>query len=130
MADAASPFRALQQEVTVLRQRVAALEATRTAQELRTQALQEAQELAEKVIETIRDPLLILQPALRVQAANPAFYQLFQVQPTDTLGRRIYDLGNGQWAIPELQTLLEDILLRQTVFNDYKVSHTFAQLGP
>jgi two-component system, chemotaxis family, CheB/CheR fusion protein len=130
MADVASPFRALQQEVTVLRQRVAALEATRTAQELRTPALQEAQELAEQVIETIRDPLLILQPDLRVQAANPAFYQLFQVQPTDTLGRRIYDVGHGQWAIPELQTLLEDLLLRQTVFNDYKVSHTFAQLGP
>ena len=87
MADAASPASPLQQEVAVLRQRVAALEAARTAQEARTQALQDAQELAEKVIETIRDPLLILQPDLRVQTANPAFYQLFQVHPADTLGR-------------------------------------------
>ena len=130
MADAASPASPLQQEVAVLRQRVAALEAARTAQEARTQALQDAQELAGKVIETIRDPLLILQPDLRVEAANPAFYQLFQVHPADTLGWCIYDLGNGQWAIPALRTLLEDILPRQTVFNDFEVSHTFAQLGP
>ena len=130
MADAASPASPLQQEVAVLRQRVAALEAARTAQEARTQALQDAQELAEKVMETIRDPLLILQPDLRVEAANPAFYQLFQVHPADTLGWCIYDLGNGQWAIPALRTLLEDILPSQTVFHDFEVSHTFAQLGP
>jgi two-component system, chemotaxis family, CheB/CheR fusion protein len=130
MADAASPASPLQQEVAVLRQRVAALEAARTAQEARTQALQDAQELAEKVIETIRDPLLILQPDLRVEAANPAFYQLFQVHPADTLGWCIYDLGNGQWAIPALRTLLEDILPSQTVFHDFEVTHTFAQLGP
>jgi len=130
MADAASPTSPLQQEMAVLRQRVAALEAARTAQESRTQALQDAQELAEKVLATIRDPLLILQPDLRVHAANPAFYQLFQVQPADTLGRCIYDVGNGQWAIPALRTLLEDILPRHTVFNDYEVSHPFAQLGP
>jgi two-component system CheB/CheR fusion protein len=130
MANAASLTRLLQQEVAVLRHRVAALEVAQTAQEQCMQALQDAQELAEKVIETIRDPLLILQPDLHVQAANPAFYQLFQVPPADTVGRRIYDLGNGQWAIPELRTLLEDILPRNTVFNDFEVSHTFEQLGP
>ena len=130
MADAASPASPLQQEVARLRQRVAALEAAQTAQAPRTQALQDAQELAEKVIETIRDPLLILQPDLRVQAANPAFYQLFQVHPADTLGRRIYDLGNGQWAIPELRTFLEDILPRHTVFNDFEVSHDLCAAWP
>ena len=130
MADAASPASPLQQEVVVLRQRVAELEVAQRMQAQHTQVLRDAQELAEKIIETIRDPLLILQPDLRVQAANPAFYQLFQVQPADTLERRIYDLGNGQWAIPALRTLLEDILPRQTVFNDFEVSHTFAQLGP
>ena len=130
MADATSPDNPLQQEVVLLRHRVAALEAAQTAQAQRTQALSEAQELAEKVIETIRDPLLILHPDLRVQTANPAFYQLFQVHPADTLGRRIYDLGNGQWAIPELRILLEDILPYNTVFNDFEVSHTFSQLGP
>ena len=130
MVDAPSPDNPLQQEVACLRRRVAAFEAAQTAQAQRTQALSEAQELAEKVIETIRDPLLILHPDLRVQTANPAFYRLFQVHPADTLGRHLYDLGNGQWAIPELRTLLEDILPQQTVFNDFEVSHTFPQLGP
>jgi signal transduction histidine kinase len=130
MADATSPDSPLQQEVARLRRRVAALEAAQRTQAQRTQALSEAQELAEKVIETIRDPLLILHPDLRVQTANPAFYHLFQVHPADTLGRRIYDLGNGQWAIPELRILLEDILPSSTVFNDFEVSHTFPQLGP
>ena len=124
MADAASPTSPLPQELAVLRQRVAALEAAQTAQAQRLQTLQDAQELAEKVIETIRDPLLILHPDLCVHAANPAFYQLFHVSPADTLGQRIYDLGNGQWAIPALRTLLEDILPRNTVFNDFEVSHT------
>ena len=130
MADAPSPDNPLQQEVARLRRRVSALEAAQTAQAQRTQALSKAQELAEKVIETIRDPLLILHPDLRVQTANPAFYRLFQVHLTDTLGRYLYDLGNGQWAIPELRTLLEDILPQHTVFNDFEVSHTFPQLGP
>jgi two-component system CheB/CheR fusion protein len=92
--------------------------------------LADAQELAEKVIETIRDPLLILYSNLRVQTANPAFYRLFQVHSADTLGRHIYELGNGQWAIPELRTLLEDILPHSTLLNDFEVSHTFPQLGP
>jgi len=130
MADAASPASPWLQEVARLRQRVAELEAARRVQAQQTQVLRDAQELAEKVIETIRDPLLILQPDLRVQAANPAFYQLFQVHPAATLGQRIYDLGNGQWAIPELRTLLEDILPRQTVFNDFEVSHAFEHIGP
>jgi signal transduction histidine kinase len=130
MADATPPDNPLQQEVVRLRHRVPAPEAAQTAQAQRRQALSDAQELAEKVIETIRDPLLILHPDLRVQTANPAFYQLFQVHPADTLGQRIYDLGNGQWAIPELRILLEDILPHNTVFNDFEVSHTFSQLGP
>jgi two-component system CheB/CheR fusion protein len=130
MADATSPDSPLQQEVALLRHRVTTFEAGQTALAQRTQALSHAQELAEKVIETIRDPLLILHPDLRVQTANPAFYRLFQVHPADTLGRRIYELGNGQWVIPELRTLLEDILPHNTVFNDFEVSHTFPQLGP
>jgi two-component system CheB/CheR fusion protein len=130
MADAPSPDNPLQQEVARLHRRVAALEAAQTAQVQRTQALFAAQELAEKVIETIRDPLLILHPDLRVQTANPAFYRLFQVHPADTLGRHLYDLGNGQWTSPELRTLLEDILPHRTLFNDFEVSHTFPKLGP
>ena len=122
MADVTSPDRPLQQEVARLRHRVAALEAAQTAQAQRTQALADAQELAEKVIETIRDPLLILYSNLRVQTANPAFYRLFQVHPADTLERHIYELGNGQWAIPELRTLLEDILPHTRFSSFFKLS--------
>ena len=86
MDDAASPSSPLHQELASLRQRVADLEAERSARGLREQALHEAKDLAEKVIETVRDPLLILAPDLRVQAGNPAFYQLFQVTPAATSG--------------------------------------------
>ena len=130
MADAASPSSPVQQELARLRQRVVDLEAAQTAQAPLLQAMQDARELAEKVIETIRAPLLILQPDLQVQAANPAFYQLFHVTPADTLGRCIYDVGHGQWMIPALRTLLEDIVPRNTVVTAYEVHHDFAQLGP
>src|SRR5205823_5446051 len=68
-------------------------------------------------------------PDFRVQSANPAFYQLFQVRPAETISQRIYQLGNGQWDIPELHTLLEQILPQQTVFNDYEVTYDFAHIG-
>jgi signal transduction histidine kinase len=64
-----------------------------------------------------------------VQSANPAFYHLFQVCPTETIGQRIYDLGNRQWDIPALHTLLEQILPQATVFNDYEVTHAFERIG-
>jgi two-component system CheB/CheR fusion protein len=106
----------LHQEVAALRQRVAQLEA--------------AMHYAEQIVETVRDPLLVLTPDFRVQSANPAFYQLFHVSPVETEGQLIYQIGNGQWDIPALRTLLEEILPRNTVFNDYEVSHDFEQIGP
>ena len=86
------------------------------------QALREAKDTAEQIVETVREPLLVLTPDFRVQSANPAFYHLFQVRPTETVGQSIYQLGNGQWDIPELHTLLEQILPQNTVFNDYEVT--------
>ena len=85
---------------------------------------------AEKIVETIRDPLLVLTADLRVQVANPAFYHTFQVHPAETEGQLIYQLGNGQWDIPALRTFLEELLPHNTVFNDYEVTHTFEQVGP
>ena len=88
------------------------------------------EDVAEHIVETVRDPLLILTPDFRVQSANPAFYHLFQVTPTETVGQHIYHLGNRQWDIPALHTLLEQILPQQTVFNDYEVHHDFERIGP
>lgn len=84
---------------------------------------------AESIIETLHEPLLVLTPELFVHSANPAFYRNFKVSPADTLGHRIYELGNRQWDIAELRTLLEDILPSNRVFDDFEVEHTFESIG-
>src|SRR5687768_9659071 len=71
---------------------------------------------AEAIVETLHEPLLVLRPDLRVQTANPAFYRHFRVKPEDTLGRMVYDLGNGQWNIPALRRALEEVLPTNKVF--------------
>jgi two-component system CheB/CheR fusion protein len=130
MADAALPPMPLPEDAAALRQRVAQLEAALTAQQHSEQARREAKDAAEQIVATVREPLLVLTPDFRVQSANPAFYQLFQVRPTETEGQPIYKLGNGQWDIPALHTLLEEILPQNTVFNDYEVTHDFEHIGP
>jgi two-component system, chemotaxis family, CheB/CheR fusion protein len=130
MADAAPPPMPVPEDVAALRQRVAQLEAALTAQQQGAQALRDAKDAAEQIVETVREPLLVLTPDFRVQSANPAFYQLFQVRPAETEGQLIYQLGNGQWDMPALHTLLEEILPQNTVFNDYEVSHDFERIGP
>jgi nitrogen-specific signal transduction histidine kinase len=130
MADAALPPMLLPEEVAALCQRVAQLETALTAQQHGEQTLREAKDATEQIVETVREPLLVLTPDFRVQSANPAFYHLFQVHPTETVGQHIYHLGNGQWDIPALHTLLEQILPQQTVFNDYEVRHDFERIGP
>jgi two-component system CheB/CheR fusion protein len=84
---------------------------------------------AETIIETLHEPLLILTPDLAVQSANPAFYRHFKVEPATTIGTKIYDLGNGQWNIPALRTLLEDVLPENHLFEEFEVEHTFEELG-
>ncbi|MEZ4731198.1 MAG: CheR family methyltransferase [Caldilineaceae bacterium] len=92
-------------------------------------ALQAAKEYAESIVHTIPDALLVLTPDLRVQTANDAFYAIFQVDPATTEGRLIYDLGNGQWHIPALRTLLEEILPQNNIFTGYEVDHEFDGIG-
>ncbi len=84
---------------------------------------------AQDIVETVREPLLMLDKNLRVQSANRAFYQTFQVSPDETENRLIYELGNGQWDIPDLRTLLEDVIPRSSVFNDFELEHTFPIIG-
>jgi two-component system CheB/CheR fusion protein len=92
-------------------------------------AVQLARELAENVVDTIRDPLLVLDGDLQVVSANRAFYQYFQVMVADTIGRKIYDLGNSQWNIPALRELLEIILPRDLAVEGYVVEHDFPNIG-
>jgi len=88
-----------------------------------------ARAYAEDIVETIREPLLVLDADLRVQRANPAFYQFFQIEPAETEQRLLFDLENRQWDIPALRTLLEDLLPTNHSFTDYVMEHTFARIG-
>lgn len=67
----------------------------------------------------------MLEDDLRVQSANDAFYSHFQVEPAETVGRQVYDLGNGQWDIPLLRKLLEEVLPKETFFRNFEIRHTF-----
>jgi len=84
---------------------------------------------AQNIVDTVREPLLILDTSLRVRSANRAFYQTFQVSNTETEYHLIYELGNGQWDIPDLRRLLEDVVPKSTVFNDFELVHTFPVIG-
>jgi PAS domain S-box-containing protein len=95
----------------------------------RTPLADEIQNYAQNIVDTVREPLLILDATLRVRSANRAFYQTFQVSPGETEGRLIYELGNGQWDIPDLRTLLEDIVPKSSVFDDFELDHTFPAIG-
>lgn len=81
------------------------------------------------VVDVLREPVLILDKDLAVLAANEAFYRLFQVDRENTEGQLIYQLGNGQWDIPDLRRLLEDILPKNTFFNGFEVKHKFPSIG-
>lgn len=81
------------------------------------------------VVDTLREPFLILNKDLRVISANKTFYTIFQVTMEETEGELVYNLGNGQWNIPKLKILLEDILPKNTFFEDFKVEHNFPKIG-
>jgi PAS domain S-box-containing protein len=88
-----------------------------------------ASDYTEAIARTMCDPLLILNADLRLQTANEAFYRMFKVSRVESEGRLVYDLGDGQWNIPRLRELLEEILPRNSFFNDYEVARTFPAIG-
>jgi formate hydrogenlyase transcriptional activator len=89
----------------------------------------EAQKYTESIVETIREPLIVLTPDLRVITANHSFYGTFQVTPEETEGRFVYSLGNHAWDISSLRELLEKIIPQNTHFNDFEVDHEFPVIG-
>jgi two-component system CheB/CheR fusion protein len=89
-----------------------------------------ARDYAESIVASVRSPLVILDAKLRVKTASAAFYQTFGVTPDHTEKRLIYDLGNGQWNIPALRNLLEDLLPEDGHIDDFEVRHTFPHIGP
>jgi two-component system CheB/CheR fusion protein len=86
-------------------------------------------DFAEAIVETVREPLVILNQSLEVVKANKTFYETFHVARETTEGRLIYDLGNGQWNISKLRELLENILPAHATFRDFEVTHEFEHVG-
>ena len=89
----------------------------------------EALEFAESIVNTVREPLIVLDQDLRVVSASRSFYEFFKVSPEETVGQLIYDLGNKQWDIPGLRELLETILPQKITFDSYEVEHDFTTIG-
>ncbi len=92
-------------------------------------AAQESKAYAETVLETVREPFVVLDRDLRVVSANQSFYQTFQVPPEEVDGHLIYEMGNDQWDIPRLRVLLEEVLPRDTLVQDFEVNHEFPTIG-
>src|SRR6187397_3733057 len=85
--------------------------------------------LAQAIVDTVHEPVLVFDKDLRVIAASRSFYSVFKVSPQDTQGRLLYTLGDGQWDIPKLRVLLEKIIPEHGVMEGYQVEHEFPDLG-
>jgi PAS domain S-box-containing protein len=120
---------ALRARIAELEDQLASAGRSSKAQDKVEAALRETLAYAESIVETVREPLIVLDDALRVRTASRAFYDTFSVSREATEGQFIYDLGNGQWNIPALRTLLEEILPRKAIMKDFEVEHEFPSLG-
>ncbi len=130
-------------EVAELLRKVAELEAAlRQAEEDRGQAqvrftdLKQMEKLeheswlfADSIVQTVRESLLVLDERLRVKTINRAFQGTFHVTAEETEGRFLYELGHGQWDIPALRTLLQEVLSKNASFQDFEVDHDFPTIG-
>jgi len=85
--------------------------------------------LAAAIVDTLREPLVVLDRDLRVVAASRSFYRTFGVEPQNTIGRMLYDLGDGQWDIPALRKLLDNVIPEQRTIEAYEVEHEFPTIG-
>ncbi len=93
-------------------------------------AAQEALCYAEEIVATLREPFLVLDKDLRVKTANASFYRAFHASEEETVGRFLYELGDGQWDIPALRTLLEETIPKAIAVHDFEVEHDFPAIGP
>jgi PAS domain S-box-containing protein len=91
--------------------------------------LLEIQSFAEAIVQTVREPLLVLEKDLHVKMVNESFLRIFRATKAETEGHLLYELGNGQWDIPDLRRLLEDIIPQHTEVRDFEVTHDFPGIG-
>ena len=91
--------------------------------------LRASRDYAEAIVETVRQPLVVLDEELRVKIANRSFYQMFQISPAQTERQPFFELGNGQWNIPHLRQPLEEMLSNNNQFQDFELEHEFEKIG-
>ena len=91
--------------------------------------VEDACALAQAMVDTVREPLIVLDKDLRVVAASRSFYVKFATDPRDTRGKHIYELGDREWDIPKLRSLLEEIIPNQSPMDEYEVEHDFPRIG-
>ena len=91
--------------------------------------VEDACALAQAMVDTVREPLIVLDKDLRVVAASRSFYEKFKTNPDDTHGKHFYELGDGEWDIPKLRLLLEKIIPDQGAMDEYEVEHDFLRIG-
>jgi len=106
-------------------------ELTTTNQELQTrnELLNESYQYSDAILESVHDPLLVLDKHLRVVSASKSFYKKFTFTPEETEGILLYHIGNKEWNIPALKLLLEDILPKKSQLNNFEVAHNFPRMG-
>ncbi|MEG4144615.1 chemotaxis protein CheB [Microcoleus sp. Pol12B5] len=92
--------------------------------------LEEARNYAETIVETVQTPLVVLDADFRVNKANRSFYEMFQVSPSETAKSSLLELGNGQWNIPQVRWILEDILVSDVQLENFELDHLFDNIGP
>jgi two-component system, chemotaxis family, CheB/CheR fusion protein len=109
-------------DITILKEMEDSLEESR-------RFLQDSYNYAESILATIREPLLVLDAEMRIVSANQSFYRTFQTTPEETRNEILYNLGNGQWKIPALRQLLEEVVPANKVFVDFFVEHEFPRIG-
>ncbi|PIP76871.1 MAG: hypothetical protein COW85_12000 [Ignavibacteria bacterium CG22_combo_CG10-13_8_21_14_all_37_15] len=117
------------EDITERKEIETGLEKTRKELAVIKKSADELGEFAENIINTVREPLLVLDKDLRVVKASRSFYDFFKVSSDETIGKLIYDLGNHQWDIPKLRELLETILPEKATFDNYEVEHDFSTIG-
>lgn len=130
MKNEAKSLSQLLSEMRQLREDVAELSTSARDHQRVESSLRESLAFMQSIVETVREPLVVLDADLRVVSANLAFYRTFKVTPEKTEGHFIYELGNRQWDIPRLRQLLEEIIPQNTFFDDFEVEHDFPDIGP
>lgn len=92
-------------------------------------ALEQARAYTESIVNTVREPLVVLDAEMRVRSANPSYHDTFRVTPEETENRLIYELGDRQWDIPQLRTALQQVLLLGTRIETFEVTREFPHVG-